>query len=421
MYCRVGTWAILVATSLLRCGAMCAVDTTSVQLILSRGYDLTGQVHVITGGDSGIGYGIAVALAQANARIIFLGHDMGKTEVAMRNITAVTGNDKLSAIPIDLMSFASVRSAVAALSKAAHRVDALICDAGLVRPIRPAITADGFESAIQTEYISHFYLVELLLPELRKTRGRVVHTSTTGIDSYVLCAKSGLPRGCSSIDSLSVVARRPNGNMSGVVDGNIFLALWMKTMHARALARREAGSGVSAYSFHPGVVATSNMDSFYAGYGGKVRFLHMCSTTDPHNPDKFLPGRQAACRKNPAWKHVADRCTFEPWYECMCSRPDGVPTSCPLSPEQGGLTGAYLAAAPKAELAHVVNGGFMVACNYTPVVYGDPYTEMVGQIGASAADDFVERFYRLSLSWIPGLGTKDSGGDGGEIPLVIYS
>eukprot|EP00931_Biecheleriopsis_adriatica_P111944 TRINITY_DN8642_c0_g1_i1.p1 TRINITY_DN8642_c0_g1~~TRINITY_DN8642_c0_g1_i1.p1 ORF type:complete len:420 (+),score=67.05 TRINITY_DN8642_c0_g1_i1:68-1327(+) len=411
MSCRLGAWAILMAIGLQRSSAMCAVNTTSVDLILSRGYNLTGETHIITGGDSGIGFGIALAIAQANARIILLGHNMEKTAVAMRNITERTKNDKLSAIPIDLMSFASVKSAVAAILNSTNRVDSIICDAGLISPIQPSITADGFESAVEIQYISHFYLVELLLPELRKTKGRVVHTSTAGIDSYSVCKKTGLPEGCTTIDSLSKIVRKPNDNFSAVVDGNLFVSLWMKAMHARILAHREASNGVSAYSFSPGIVATGNVDAFLKLYGGKAAFVKLCGKSA--SPDEMLPGQVEACQKNPAWKHHADHCPFMPWYLCMCSGPDGVMKSCPLISDQGAVTGAYLAAAPKAELAHI-NGAFTVACDYIPVIYGDPYTEMVNQIGATATLEFLERFYQLSLSWIPKVGGTDFKVDGGE-------
>jgi len=383
------------------CNALCDPNITSVKLIQSRGYDLTGQTHVITGGDAGIGFGIALGLAEANARIIFLGHNMEKTAAAMRNITERTQNDKLSSIPINLMSLASVKSAAAAVLSSTVQIDSLICDAGLVSPlVQIPLTADGFESTLEIEYISHFYLVELLLPELRKTKGRVVHTSTTSIDSFAVCAQSGLPAGCLTIDTLSAVARRPNT----VGNGNIFLGLWMKTMHARVLSYKERSNGVSAYSFHPGVVATGDIDQFFKPYGGKDAFLKLCEPSG--SPDVFLPGQVEACQNNPAWKDVAGQCSSMKWYECLCSGPDDVRKSCPLSAEQGGVTGTYLAAAPRAELEQV-NGAFTVACDYTPVLYGDPYVEMVGKIGVTATRDFLERFHRLSLTWIPEENTRD--------------
>lgn len=403
-------WALVVAMSLQRCDALCAAGTTGVDLILGRGYDLTGQTHIITGGDSGIGFGIAEAIAQANASIVLLGHDMKKTADVMRNITERTKNDKLSAIPINLMSLASVKLAVDAILAGTSRVDSVICDAGLLHPIHPSITEDGFESTLQVEYIAHFYLVELLLPQLRRNQGRVVHTSTLGIDSFAVCARSGLPEGCTTnLANFSKIVRVPNDVLTPIVDGNIFLALWMKTMHARILAHREVGSGVTAYSFHPGLVATSgDFDDFAKQYGGIEELKKMCSTTS--QIDVWLPGMEAACKKNPAWQPYVDQCPFTPWFICMGSDPDGVMKACPLNSEQGGLTGTYLAAAPTSELAPI-NGALTVACDYVPELFGDPYLEMIGQIGSAATMDFLERFYELSLSWIP---NAESSGQGVE-------
>mmetsp|Transcript_34848 Transcript_34848/g.57148 ORF Transcript_34848/g.57148 Transcript_34848/m.57148 type:complete len:412 (+) Transcript_34848:49-1284(+) len=376
--------------------ANCALGTTSVDLIKERGYDLTGQTHVITGGDSGIGFNIALALAQANARIIFLGHNMAKTAAVMRNITGRTSNNKLSSIPIDLMSFASVREAADKLLSE-RRIDAVICDAGLVVPLTVVpVTADGFESSIQIQYLSHFYLVELLLPQLRKTRGRVVHTSTNGIDSYSVCKASGLPKNCLNTNTLMKVVHEPN--QIGI--GNIYLGLWMKSMHARLLAHKEASSGVSAYSFHPGLVATGDMQHWYDLWGGKDAVLQLCfGSTSPEQAEH--------CENNPAYQSHANQCPFTPWFYCMCPSMD----SCPITSEQGAVTGTYLASAPKAELASV-NGAWTVACDYVPLVYGDPFVEMVAQIGPDATLEFVESFYRLSLSWVPSVINSSSIGMG---------
>jgi len=84
-----------------------------------EGRDLTGQTHVITGGDIGIGYYTALALASANAEVVMACRDSakpsGKCQTAVANITNITGNQRVSAIPCDLSSFASVRSFAAAL------------------------------------------------------------------------------------------------------------------------------------------------------------------------------------------------------------------------------------------------------------------------------------------------------------------
>jgi len=258
------------------------------------------------------------------------------------------------------------------------------------------VTADGFESSIQIEYISHFYLVELLLPQLRKTGGRVVHTSTLFIDSYALCKKAGLPDNCLNMATLSKAAHEPNQGIDQIRDGGIFLGLWMKSMHARILAHREASSGVTAYSFHPGVVASSgDMQELYDQYGGKDALVGMCFNKGT-GVDDILPGAAEDCQKNPAYQIHADQCPFIQWYGCLCPSAD----TCPLTSEQGAVTGAYLASAPKAELASV-NGALTVACDYVPLLYGDPYVEMVGQIGPDATLEFVESFYQLSLAWAP--------------------
>merc|ERR1712061_183152 len=186
----------------------------------------------------------------------------------MHNVTARTKNDKLSSIPINLLSLASVKSAVSMILSATHRVDGVVGDAGLDGVIQPAMTADGFESAFQLEYIAHFYLVELLLPELRKTKGRVVYTSTLSIDRFALCMHSGVPLGYfDNVNNLEKFVRKPAQTMTPTITGNVFAGLRAKTLHAKSLAIREKNTGVTAYSFHPGMVATStNFQAYLAQF-----------------------------------------------------------------------------------------------------------------------------------------------------------
>ncbi len=121
--------------------------------------DLTGQTHVITGGDTGIGYYQALALASANAQVVMACRDSakptGKCQTAVANITAITGNQRVSAIPCDLSSFASVRSFASALEERVSKVDALTNNAGIAwndprLPVGP-ITDDGFRPRVPGE------------------------------------------------------------------------------------------------------------------------------------------------------------------------------------------------------------------------------------------------------------------------------
>ena len=56
-------------------------------------FDLTGKVAIVTGGNGGIGLGMAQGLAQAGARIVVLGRNAEKSQMAAQWIQAQVGAD----------------------------------------------------------------------------------------------------------------------------------------------------------------------------------------------------------------------------------------------------------------------------------------------------------------------------------------
>ncbi len=54
-------------------------------------FDLSGKVAIVTGGNGGIGLGIAQGLARAGAKIVVLGRNVAKSESAAQQIEKDTG------------------------------------------------------------------------------------------------------------------------------------------------------------------------------------------------------------------------------------------------------------------------------------------------------------------------------------------
>ena len=116
-----------------------------------------------------------------------------------------------------MLSLVSVKEAAETVLRATDRVDAVVYLAGVLHPIQPAMTSDGFESAIQIEYIGHFFLTELLLPRLRSSGGRVVTIASFGIGPEEMCFASGQPFGCETLDNLDAIAPAPNQRLDNSV------------------------------------------------------------------------------------------------------------------------------------------------------------------------------------------------------------
>lgn len=105
----------------------------------SRLFDLSGKVAVITGGNGGIGLGMAKGLAGAGAAIVVAGRDAAKNADAVEQLQAL-GAEAI-ALPVDVLKEESCRALIADTMKAHGRLDILVNNAGLIGMRRP----DGYD------------------------------------------------------------------------------------------------------------------------------------------------------------------------------------------------------------------------------------------------------------------------------------
>jgi NAD(P)-dependent dehydrogenase (short-subunit alcohol dehydrogenase family) len=122
---------------------------------------------VMTGGTSGFGAIAAGRLTlSGNARLI----------LGARRPTAVG-----ESIPLDLTKLASVRAfATSVRERLGHsRIDALVLNAGVIRPDVTGRTVDGFETTFAVNHLAHYLLLSLLMPALANRAIVVLTTSGT--------------------------------------------------------------------------------------------------------------------------------------------------------------------------------------------------------------------------------------------------
>jgi NAD(P)-dependent dehydrogenase (short-subunit alcohol dehydrogenase family) len=192
---------------------------------VTAGLSLAGKNILITGCNSGIGHEAARVLAMRGARV------MG---------TSRTGRD--AAFACELADPASVRACVAAVQADGARIDALICNAGIMA-LPKLEQAFGVELQLFTNHIGHFILVTGLLEQLADN-GRVVMLSSS--------AHRRAPAAGIELDNLSGA----RNYAPWTAYGQSKLA---NLLFAKELARRFAkgGSKRTANAVHPGVIATN--------------------------------------------------------------------------------------------------------------------------------------------------------------------
>lgn len=155
---------------------------------------------------------------------------------------------------VQLDQLDSVRRFADRLFDLVGRIDRLILNAGVMVPPYH-VTKDGFESQFQVNYLSHFYLIERLLPLLEKGNDpRVISISS-------LAGEGGLIRTDVELEAIAHVKKEHYSPMRSYRESKL-----LQMIHMRELAEKH-GDRITFVSVHPGIV---NTDLFYRGKYGKV-------------------------------------------------------------------------------------------------------------------------------------------------------
>jgi NAD(P)-dependent dehydrogenase (short-subunit alcohol dehydrogenase family) len=212
---------------------------------------MDGKICLITGATSGIGLVTARELAARGATVVLAGRDRAKTEGATGRIARETGNASVEYLLADLSSQAEVRRVAEEFKQRHPRLDVLVNNAGALFGRRRE-TGDGIEMTFALNHLAPFLLTNLLLDTLAASApARVV---TVGSDAH---------RGARNDFSDPQQKRRRYSGLRAYNESK--LANIMSTCE---LARRLAGTGVTANALHPGFVASN----FARNNGGLVGF-----------------------------------------------------------------------------------------------------------------------------------------------------
>lgn len=117
-----------------------------------------GQVHIVTGGGSGIGRCIAHELAALGAHVVIMGRKQEKLDSVLAEIADAGG--KASAQVCDIRDEASVAAAVGAVLDAQGRIDGLVNNAGgqFFSPLKD-ITSKGFDAVVRNNLTGGFNMM----------------------------------------------------------------------------------------------------------------------------------------------------------------------------------------------------------------------------------------------------------------------
>ncbi len=200
---------------------------------------LSGHVALVTGANTGIGFVTARELASRGAHVFIACRSLDKGQIAANEICRLTGNNKVELLTLDLGDFDSIRACAAAFLARDLPLHLFINNAGLAGT--KGLTKSGFELAFGTNHIGPFLLTQLLLSRIKQSApARIVTVASR--------AHTRVP----SINWDDV--GQPTKGKAGLPEYGI--SKLANVLFSAELGRRLAGTGVTTYSLHPGVVAT---------------------------------------------------------------------------------------------------------------------------------------------------------------------
>jgi len=203
--------------------------------------DLRDRTFLITGANSGIGRALAEALAARQARLILAARSAERMAPVLDLIRQRHPGAAATFLPLNLADFSSVRAAAEQVLGNSGGLDVLVNNAGVAGT--RGLSRDGYHLTYAVNHLGPFLLTALLLPKLRAApSARIVNVSSVAhfrakpIDWQLLAPNPHSTR----------------GTFQDYANSKL-----MNVLHAKELARRLAGTGVTTYALHPGGVATN--------------------------------------------------------------------------------------------------------------------------------------------------------------------
>jgi 2-deoxy-D-gluconate 3-dehydrogenase len=139
-------------------------------------FDLSGKVAVVTGGNGGIGRGIALGLAGAGASIAILGRNAEKNQAVLTELKALGG--KAMALVVDVTARDSLAGAVQAVTDELGDIDILVNNAGRANISGGILneTAEDWDAIIDNQLNSVFLLSKLVAAGMAERKsGKIIN------------------------------------------------------------------------------------------------------------------------------------------------------------------------------------------------------------------------------------------------------
>lgn len=159
-------------------------------------FELKGKIAIVTGGNGGIGFGMAKGLVSSGATVVVAARNSQKSADAVAKLEAMGGS--AVAIDVDVTSEAACKNLIARVAERFGRIDILANNAGInIRKQPELYTLDEWKSILDINLQGAFLLSKEVYPHMAKQRsGKIINTgSMTSIFGAPFAAAYGASKG----------------------------------------------------------------------------------------------------------------------------------------------------------------------------------------------------------------------------------
>ncbi len=197
-------------------------------------FDLSGRVAILTGGNGGIGLGMAKGMAAAGAAVVVAGRNAAKNDAAVKELQALGG--KASAIAVDVLKEDSCRALIADTVKQHGRLDILVNNAGInIRKQPQEYTLAEWHQVMDSNLTSAFLCSHAAYPEMKKAgAGKMINIGSmmsifgASFTTAYAASKGGIVQ---MTKAMATAWARDNIQVNAILPGWIDTALTQRARH----------------------------------------------------------------------------------------------------------------------------------------------------------------------------------------------
>jgi len=190
-------------------------------------FSLEGKVSVVTGGNGGIGKGIADGLAMKGSTVVVAARDVKKTTEAVEDLKSRFGV-KASGVSLDVISQDSIKAAIAQVLNEYGRIDVLVNNAGVnIRKPPQNYTPEEWDTVMDTNLKGAFLCCQAVYPAMKSQgKGKIINT---GSMTSIFGLGGAVPYGCSKMGILSMTYSLALAWARDHINVNCILPGWIDT------------------------------------------------------------------------------------------------------------------------------------------------------------------------------------------------